>query len=123
MPLTLNQVLWLIIAIAVVIAIAFLTSFLAQLRRTAKAAELTLLEAKELIKDIKETDQIVKTKIKEAGEVINASKKAAKSLSEVGWFLTTKIIKPKSKYLAILLPLMHLGWRQLRKKKEDNHGK
>lgn len=117
MPLTLGQVLWLIITMAAVVAIAFLASFLAQLRRTTKAAELTLLEVKDLVKDIKETDQIVKEKIKEAGEVINASKKAAKSLSEVGWFLTTKIIKPSSKYLAILLPLVQLGWRQFRKKK------
>ncbi|MFQ6069064.1 MAG: DUF948 domain-containing protein [Candidatus Aminicenantales bacterium] len=124
MPLTLNQTLWLIIAVALVVAIAFLTALFSQLRRTARAAEETLNEVGKLVKDVKETDELVRKKIEDVSEVINTSKKAAKSFSEVG-LSVSKILKPSTKYLSIIIPLLQIGWRQLKKKrkKEDKNVK
>ena len=116
MPLTLNQALWLIIAIALVVAISFLTALFAQLKRTARAAEETLHEIGELVRDIKETDEIVRKKIEDVSEVIDASKKAAKNFSQVG-LSVSKLLKPSSKYLSIIIPLIQIGLRQLKKKK------
>ena len=123
MPLTLTQFLLLIITLAVVVAVTFLVTLLVQLRKTFREGEETLIEIRELIKNLKETDQRVKTKIDDFGEMITASKKTVLSLSEITWFMTTKIIRPSSKYWPILFPLLRLGWRRLKKRKEDKNGK
>lgn len=121
MPLTLNQFLLLVITIAVVIAVTFLIILSIQLRKAAREAEMTLIEARALIDNLKETSLSVRTKIDDVSELVEASKKTAISISEIAWFLTTKILRPSSKYWPLLFPLIRLGWRQLKKRKEEKN--
>ena len=123
MPLTLNQFLFLVITIAVVVAVSYLVSLFVQLRKTAAEGEKTLVEIRELAKNLRMLDQIVKTKIDEMSKVLEASKKAATNVSEAAAFLTTKIIRPSSSYLPILLPFIRFAWRQWKKRKEKKNGK
>jgi predicted PurR-regulated permease PerM len=123
MPLTLTQFLLLIITLAIVVGVTFLVTLLIQLRKTLKEGEETLAEIKELAKNLQDTNQKVQTKIDDFGEMITASKKTVIGLSEVTWFLATKIIRPSSKYWPLLFPLLRFGWRQLKKRKEDKNGK
>jgi predicted PurR-regulated permease PerM len=123
MPLTLNQFLFLVITIAIVVAVSYLVSLFIQLRKTAAEGERALIEIRELAKNLRALDQVVRTKIDEMAKVIDASKKAATNVSEAAVFLTTKIIRPSSSYLPILLPLLRLVWRQWKKRKEKKNGK
>ena len=121
MPLTLNQFLLLIITIAVVVAVTFLVNLLRQLRKTAREAEKTLIEVKMLVGETRETSRILQSRIEDVGELVQASKKTAVSVSEIAWFATTKILRPSSKYWPFLFPLMRLGWRQAKKFKEEKN--
>jgi hypothetical protein len=121
MSLTLNQFLWLVITIAVVVAATFLVILLRQLRRTAKEAEQTLIEIKMLVGEVRDTSRSVQVKLEDVGELVQASKKTAVSISEMAWFLTTKILRPSSKYWPFLFPLVRLGWRQAKKLKEEKN--
>ncbi len=125
MPLTLNQFLLLVITIAAVVAVTFLVTLFVQLRKTAKQGEETLRELRALVQNLKETNIKVNNKIDDLGEIVEASKNTVVSLSEIAFFLSTKIIKPSSKYWPFLFPFIRLGWRHLRKKKqkEDKNGK
>ena len=98
MPLTLNQFLLLVITIAVVVAVTFLVNLLRQLRKTAREAEETLIEVKMLVGETRETSRLLQSKIEDVGELVQASKKTAASVSEIAWFVTTKILRPSSKY-------------------------
>jgi type VI protein secretion system component VasK len=121
MPLTLNQFLWLVITIAVVVAVTFLVILLRQLRRTAQEAEQTLSEIKMLVGEARETSRSVQVKLEDVGELVQASKKTAVNVSEMAWFLTTKILRPRAKYWPFLFPLIRLGWRQAKKLKEEKN--
>lgn len=125
MLLTLNQFLLLVITIAAVVAVTFLVTLFVQLRKTAKQGEETLRELRALVQNLKETNIKVNNKIDDLGEIVDASKNTVVSLSEIALFLSTKIIKPSSKYWPFLFPFIRLGWRHLRKKKqkEDKNGK
>jgi hypothetical protein len=119
MPLTLNQFLFLVITFAVVVAVTFLVLFLIQLRKTAIEGEKTLIEIRELVKDLRETERKVNTAVDDLGETIQTSKKTVANLSEITLFLTTKVIRPASKYWPVLFPLLRFGWQQLKKKKGE----
>ena len=121
MPLTLNQFLLLVITIAVVIAVTFLVNFLRQLRKTAREAEETLIEVTMLVGETREMSRILQSRIEDVGELVHASKKTVVSVSEIAWFVTTKILRPSSKYWPFLFPLIRLGWRQAKKFKEEKN--
>jgi uncharacterized protein YoxC len=121
MPLTLNQFLLLVITIAVVVAVTFLVNLLRQLRKTAREAEETLVEVKMLVGETRETSRLLQSKLEDVGELVQASKKTAVSVSEIAWFVTTKILRPSSKFWPFLFPLMRLGWRQAKKFKEEKN--
>ena len=123
MPLTLTQFLLLVITLAIVVGVTFLITLLIQLRRTLREGEKTLAEITELAKHLQDTNQKVQEKIDDFGEMITASKKTVIGLSEITWFLTTKILRPSSKYWPLLFPLLRFGWRRLKKRKEDKNGK
>jgi len=124
MALSLNQFLLLVLTIAAVVAATFLVLLMTQLRRTAREAEETLVQLRSLAGDLRHTNQQIQEKIDDAGELVAASKKAAAGLSEIAWFLATRIVKPTSKYWPLLFPLMRVGWRQWKKrKKEDKNGR
>lgn len=123
MSLTLNQFLLLVITVAAVVAATFLITLFVQFRKTAKEGEKTLVELRKLINNLKETEQKVNAKIDDLDDVFKATKKTATSISEITWFLASKVIKPSSKYWPILFPILRLGWRRLKKRKEDKNGK
>lgn len=118
MSLTLNQFLLLVITIAVVVALTLSVMLFIQLLKTAKEGEAILRELRELILNLKETNWKISTRINDVAEIVEASKKTAVSLSEIAFFLSTKVIRPSSKYWPLLFPLIRLGWRQIRKKKQ-----
>ena len=119
MSLTLNQFLFLIITIAVVVFVTFLVAFILQLRRTAKEGEDTLIEIRELVRNLRETDKKLKEKMDDISLTIEATKKTALGLSEITWFLTSKVVRPSSKYWPLLFPIIRFGWRQINKKRKE----
>lgn len=118
MLLTFNQTLFLVISFAFIVAVVFLVLSLVQIRRTAREGERTLVELRELAEGLKGIEKRVNAGIDDVGEILESSKKVVAGLSEVTLFLTTKVVRPVSKYWPILYPLIHLGWRQLKKRKE-----
>lgn len=119
MELTLDQFLLLVITIAVVIAASFLIALFLQLRRTAKEGEKTLVEIRSLVKNLNQARQKAMDKIDDVDETLQTAKKTVAQFSEITGFLASKIIKPSSKYWPIVFPLLRLGWRQWKKRKEN----
>ena len=119
MQLTLNQFIQLALTIAAVVLVTFLISFLVQLRRTAKRGEKTLAEISSLASDLRETNQKIQAKIDDADGMLDATKKTVMNLSEIAGFMTTKIVRPSSKYLPLLLPFLRVGWQSLKKRKKE----
>jgi hypothetical protein len=122
MPLTLNQFLFLIITFAFVIAVVYLVRLFAQLRKTAAEGEKALAEFRELAKSLNELDLLVKSRVEDLGKTLEATKKAAVNLSEASFLVTSKIIRPSSKYLPLLIPAARFVWRHLKKRKENKNG-
>jgi hypothetical protein len=118
MPLTLNQFLFLVITLAVVVAVVFLVNLLIQLRRTAAEGERTLIEIRELAKRLRDLDSIVKERLDDLGQTLEGAKKAALSLSEVSLFQSSKFFGPSVKFVPLLIPLFRFIWRQMKKRKE-----
>jgi len=119
MELTLDQFLLLVITIAVVVAVTFLITLFLQLRRTAKEGEKTLGEIRSLVTSLTQASQKATERIDDVEEMLKTAKKTASQLSEITWFLSSKIIRPSSKYWPIVLPVFRLGWRQWKKRKEN----
>jgi len=122
MPLTLNQVLSIILTVAAVVAVTFLALFLNQLRRTAREGQKTMAKAQEMMDGLKEIEAKVNASLDIVGEVLVTSKKAVTGLSEVTFFLTSKVIRPSAKYWPFLFPLLRLGLQQMKKRKEKKDG-
>jgi len=123
MPLTLNQALFLIITFAIVIAVVYLVRLFSQLRKTAVEGEKALAEFRELAKSLNELDLQVKAKVENLGQTLEAAKKAAVNLSEASYLVTTKIVRPSSVYLPLVLPVARFVWRHLKKRKESKNGR
>ncbi len=122
MTLTLNQVLGIILTVAAVVAVTFLVLFLNQLRRTAREGERTLVKAQEAMDGLQVIEAKINSSLDNVGEVLAVSKKAVSGLSEVTFFLTSRIIRPSAKYWPFLFPLVRLGLQQLKKRKEKKDG-
>jgi len=122
MPLTLNQALFLIITIAIVIAVVYLVRLFSQLRKTAVEGEKALAEFRELAKSLNELDLLVKAKVENLGQTLEAAKKAAVNLSEASFLVSSKIVRPSSMYLPLVLPVVRFVWRHLKKRKEKKNG-
>jgi predicted PurR-regulated permease PerM len=123
MSLTLNQFLFLVITIAVVVAVTYLVMLLTQLKKTAKEGERTLFELNALVKRLQDTSEKINVKMDDVDEIVTATKKTAMGFAEASTFLVTKIIRPYSRYWPFLFPLMRLGLRVLKKKKEAKNGR
>ncbi|HOI44789.1 MAG TPA: DUF948 domain-containing protein [Candidatus Aminicenantes bacterium] len=119
MPLTLNQTLFLILTIAAVVAVIFLVRFLIQLQKTAKQAEIALIDLQEALDSLKDVEQKVNARMDDLGDIIDSSKKTLAGISETTFFLTTRLVRPASKYWPLLYPLIRLGWRQLKQRKKE----
>ena len=119
MQLTLNQFILLVLTIAAVVLVTFLISFLIQLRKTAKRGEETLAEIRSLASNLRETSQKIQTKLDDVNGMVDATKKTVMNLSEIAWFMTTKIVRPSSKYWPFLFPLLRIGWQKTKKRKKE----
>jgi len=119
MPLTLNQALFLIITIALIIVAVYLVRLFAQLRRTAIEGERALANFGELARHLKELDLLVKQQVEELGKTIAASKKAAVGIAEASSLITTRFVRPSSKFLPLLLPVAQFLWRRMRQRKKN----
>ncbi|HVP90826.1 MAG TPA: hypothetical protein VMS75_06370 [Terriglobales bacterium] len=122
MPLTLNQVLLIILTVAAVVAVVFLVRFLVQLRRTAREGEKALAKAQELMDGMKEIEAKLNASLDDIGQVVQAAKKAATGLNQVTGFLSARVAQPAFKLLPLLLPIVRLGWLRLKKRKEEKDG-
>jgi uncharacterized protein YoxC len=122
MTLTLNQVLGIIWTVAGVVAIVFLILFLNQLRRAAKEGEKTLAKAQETMDGLLTIEAKLNSSLDDVGEVLAVSKKAVSGISEVAFFLTSKVIRPTAKYFPFIVPLLRLGLQQMKKRKEKKDG-
>jgi len=122
MTLTLNQVLGIILTVAAVVAVTFLAMFLSQLRRTAREAERTLAKAQEMMDGLKEIEAKINVNLDNVGQVLATSKKAVTGLSEITFFLTSKVLRPSARYWPFLFPLLSFGLQQMKKRKERKDG-
>ncbi len=118
MNLTLNQFLFLVLTIAVVAFLAYLIPTIRQLRETAKSAEEVLKETRNLISNFQETERLVKSQIEEIEDLVKTSKKALTNISDIAWFISKKLLKPSTRYLSAILPLINLGWQLYKKRKK-----
>lgn len=118
MFLTLNQTLFIILTVAAVVAVVFLVLFLIQLRKTAREGERALIEIREAAEGLQEIERKANERIDDVAELLRSSKQAAAGLAEAGLFLSTKIVRPAARFWPILYPLLRMGWRHLKKKKE-----
>ncbi|MCX6571615.1 MAG: DUF948 domain-containing protein [Candidatus Aminicenantes bacterium] len=122
MTLTLNQVLGIILTAAAVVAVTFLVLLLNQLRRTAREGEKTLAKAQEAMDGLKEIEAKVNASLDNVGEVLATSKKAVTGLSEITYYLTSRVIRPSVRYWPFLFPLLRFGLQQMKKRKEKKDG-
>jgi hypothetical protein len=118
MSLTLNQVLFIILTLAAVVAVTFLAMFLSQLRRTAREGEKTLIKAQETMDGLQAIEAKLNASLDNVGEVLATSKKAISGLSEISLFITSKVIRPSVKYWPFIFPLVRFGLQQMKKRKE-----
>lgn len=122
MLLTLNQVLAIILTVAAVVVATLLALFLVQVRRTAREGEKTLAKAQEVMDGMMGIEAKIDAGLDDLGQVLATSKKAVSRLSEMTFFLSTKVLRPSAKYWPFLFPLLRFGWRQMKKRKERHHG-
>jgi hypothetical protein len=122
MLLTLNQVLAIVLTAAAVVVATLLTLFLVQLRRTAREGERTLVKAQELMDGMKVIETRIDASLDDLGQVLATSKRAVSRLSDITFFLSTKVLRPSAKYWPLFFPLIRFGWQQMKKRKERRHG-
>jgi hypothetical protein len=123
MILTLNQVLSIILTVAAVVAVTFLSMFLSQLRRTAREGEKTLVRAQEAIDGLQEIEAKLDASLDNLGEVLAKTKKAVSGLAEISFYISSKVIRPSAKYWPLIFPLVRFGLQQMKKRKEKKDGK
>ena len=78
--------------VAAVVAVVFLVRLFIQLRKTAAEAEKTLAEVQVLTQHLSELDLVVKARVEELGETLQASKKAALGLSRASLLVSSKLL-------------------------------
>ncbi|HRD02556.1 MAG TPA: DUF948 domain-containing protein [Candidatus Saccharicenans sp.] len=123
MLLTFNQTLFLILTVAAVVIAVFLILFLLQLRRTAREAEKSLQELQVTLDKLKKIEDLVERRLDETGTILESAKKTVSGLSELSLFLTTRVVRPASKYWPVLFPLVRYGWQIIKKRKEKKNGR
>jgi CHASE1-domain containing sensor protein len=119
MVLTLNQLLFIILTFAAVVAVVFLVMLLVQLRRAAVEAEKTLAEARKLAENLNELEKSVKGRVDDLGQIMEASKKTILQVSEASFFLTRRLFGPTTRYWPLIFPLARFVWKRLRKRRKE----
>ena len=123
MLLTFNQTLFLILTVAAVVIAVFLVLFLIQLRRTVREAEKSFQELQVTLEKLKTIEDKLDQRLDETGKVIESAKKTVSGLSELSLFLTTRVVRPASRYWPVLFPLVRFGWQMIKKRKEKKNGR
>ena len=123
MLLTFNQTLFLILTVAAVVIAVFLVLFLIQLRRTAREAEKSFQELQVTLDKLKKIEDKLDHRLDETGKVIESAKKTVSGLSELSLFLTTRVVRPASRYWPVLFTLVRFGWQMIKKRKEKKNGR
>ncbi len=123
MLLTFNQTLFLILTVAAVVIAVFLILFLIQLRRTVREAEKSFQQLQVTLDKLKKIEDKLDLRLDETGKVIESAKKTVSGLSELSLFLTTRVIRPASRYWPVLFPLVRFGWQMIKKRKEKKNGR
>jgi hypothetical protein len=121
MPLTLNQILFLVLTFAAVVVAVFLVLLFTQLRRTAAEGQRALAEMRTLAQHLTELDLVVKEKVETLGATLEASKKAAVNFGQASALITSNFVKPASRFFPLVLPIAQFVLRQWKKKKENRH--
>ncbi|HUU36780.1 MAG TPA: hypothetical protein VMW46_01085 [Candidatus Desulfaltia sp.] len=122
MLLTLNQFLLLVLTFTAVVVAVFLVRFLVQLRRTAAEGERTMVEVRKLVENLNELDGLIKERVVEMGEFIEASRRTASHLADASFLLSTRILTPGSRYWRLLFPIAAFLWKKIKKRKEKKNG-
>lgn len=99
MTITLNQILFLILTITVVVVAVYLIRLFVQLRRTAAEGEKALADIGELARQLQELDLVVKHQVEELGLTLAASKNAVVNIATASALITTKFVRPSFKFL------------------------
>lgn len=123
MPLTLNQFLLLVLTFTAVVVAVFLIRFLAQVRRTAVEGERAMVEVRRLAANLNELDGLIKERVIDLGEFVEASRRTVSYMAEALFLLTTRILRPGSRYWRLLFPIATFLWRRIKKRKEDKNGR
>jgi hypothetical protein len=121
MLLTLNQILFIILTVAAVVAVVFLVQLFIQLRRTAAEVEKTMVEVRALARNMGDLEITVKDRINDVGDTLKVARKAALGLSEASLRLTSKWLPFPGKYLPMILPLASFFMKSIKKNKEKAH--
>ncbi len=122
MSLTLNQFLLLVLTFAAVVVAVLLVRFLSQLRSTAAEGERTLVEVRKLVENLNGLDGLIKERVIELGDFMDASRKTASNLAEATFLLTTRVLAPGSRYWRLLFPATVFLWKKFKKRKEKKNG-
>jgi hypothetical protein len=123
MPLTLSQFLFLVLTFAAVTAATFLVITLIQVKKTAREGERTLVEIRELVTDLKATNETVLRKVENLGHLVDSAQRAALGVSRATWFLSSRFMRPTYRFMPLAFPILRAVWRHMKKKrKEKKHG-
>lgn len=115
MSLSLNQILFIVLTIAAVVAVTSLVFLFAQLRRTAREGEKALTEIRSLTEQLKQTSDSVLERIEHTDGVIKGTQKFIDGLGDMTQMALTKLVMPSSKYWPFLAPLARTAWKLYKK--------
>lgn len=121
MLLTFNQVLYLILTVAAAVLVTYLVLFLIQLKRTFSEAEKAIQDLQINLKKLEKIEDKLDRHLDEAGTIINSTKKTISGLSELSMFMTSRVIRPASRYWPILFPMLRFSWQLMKKRKEKKN--
>jgi len=119
MALTLNQFLFLVITLAVVVAIVFLITLLIQLRRTAAEAEKALAEFREAARNLNALQATVQQRLDDVGRIVDTAKKAAQTVSQTAQMFGSRISKPAARLWPLIVPVVGFLVRRWKSRKEE----
>ncbi|MCP2520788.1 hypothetical protein NLD30_10160, partial [SCandidatus Aminicenantes bacterium Aminicenantia_JdfR_composite] len=68
--------------------------------------------------NFQETERLIKSRIEEVDDLIKTSKKTLTNISEIAFFISKKLLKPSTRYVSAILPLINLGWKLYKKRKK-----
>ncbi|MGB9836363.1 MAG: hypothetical protein ACPLRX_06460 [Candidatus Saccharicenans sp.] len=121
MLLTFNQALFFILTVAAAVLAAFLVLFLIQLRITAREAEKSFQELQIILHKLERIEDKLDRRLDDAGVIIESTKQTFSGLSELSLFLTTRVLRPASKFWPVLFPLLRFSWQLMKKRKEKKN--